>query len=412
VIVLPGGIYVGQGAARRSTGTHYTPRSLTEPIVQHTLEPLVYTGPVEGLPKAQWRLKSPKEILDLKICDMTMGSGAFLVQVCRYLSERLVEAWENLEKKHRGEILITPEGEFSRGEPSERLIPEEAAERLAIARRLIADRCIYGVDINPMAVEMAKLSIWLITVDKSRPFTFLDHALRRGDSLLGIGRFKQLETFSLDDEHAKQVIILSNYDELIRGAIGKRLALETLPGNDSEQIARKKALLDEAEAELEQLKLAADLLVFAELNEGNDRKRDIARAAAHLKVTQYISRGLEEFRRVVKEQMVGRGTLHWPLEFPEILERGGFDAFVGNPPFLGGKRITTILGPDYAAVIRCVVSYRKSINEGDTRELGLQLIKDANGQIRRATVNALGRFGPRVGTSSEVLNHPDVVLAG
>lgn len=137
VIVLPGGIYVGQGSARRSTGTHYTPRSLTEPIVQHTLESLVYQGPAEGLPKEQWRLKSPKEILDLKVCDMAMGSGAFLVQACRYLSERLVESWENLEKEHPGEVLITPEGQFSQGEPSERLIPKDTAERLAIARRLV-----------------------------------------------------------------------------------------------------------------------------------------------------------------------------------------------------------------------------------------------------------------------------------
>src|ERR1019366_7559714 len=229
VVVLPGGIYVGQGSARRSTGTHYTPRSLTEPIVQHTLEPLVYQGPAEGLPKEQWRLRSPKEILDLKVCDMAMGSGAFLVQACRYLSERVVEAWENLEKEHPGEVLITPEGGFSQGEPSERLIPKEAAERLAIARRLVADRCIYGVDINSMAVEMAKLSIWLITVDKSRPFTFLNHAFKCGDSLLGICRFKQLETFSLDDEKAKQVIIMSNYSELIQTAIAKRRELETLP---------------------------------------------------------------------------------------------------------------------------------------------------------------------------------------
>ena len=121
---------------------------------------------------------------------MAMGSGAFLVQACRYLSERLVEAWENLEKEHPGEVLITPEGGFSQGEPSERLIPKEAVERLAIARRLVADRCLYGVDINPMAVEMAKLSIWLITVDKSRPFTFLDHALKCGDSLLGYQRLQ------------------------------------------------------------------------------------------------------------------------------------------------------------------------------------------------------------------------------
>lgn len=118
----------------------------------------MYEGPQEGLPKEQWTLKSPKDILELKVCDMAMGSGAFLVQACRYLAERLTEAWENAEKLHPGEILITPEGGFSQGSPSERLVPADADERLAIARRVVADRCLYGVDINPMAVEMAKLS--------------------------------------------------------------------------------------------------------------------------------------------------------------------------------------------------------------------------------------------------------------
>jgi len=347
VVVLPGGIYVGQGSARRSTGTHYTPRSLTEPIVQYTLEPLVYRGPAEGLPKEQWRLRSPKEILDLKICDMAMGSGAFLVQTCRYLSERLVEAWENLEKEHPGEVLITPEGGFSQGEPRERLIPKEAVERLAIGRRLVADRCLYGVDINPMAVEMAKLSIWLITVDKSRPFTFLDHALKYGDSLLGICRFKQLETFSLEDEQTKQVVILANYDELIRTAITKRRELEQLSSNDDAQIATKQILLIEAENCLEHLKLAADILIAAELAEGKEQKKDMNRAAAHIRVAQYIHKQLPEFRNFAHEQLRGRPTFHWPLEFPEIFDQDGFDAVVGNPPFQGGYLIGLSLGGDY-----------------------------------------------------------------
>ena len=101
--------------------------------------------------------------------------------------------------------LVTPEGGFSRGSPSERLIPQDATERLAIARRIVADRCLYGVDINPMAVEMAKLSMWLITLDAKRPFTFLDHAFKCGDSLLGLSSFKQLEDFSLRPEGVKQV---------------------------------------------------------------------------------------------------------------------------------------------------------------------------------------------------------------
>ena len=92
VIIIPGSIFVTGGTDRRSSGTHYTPKSLTEPIVQYTLEPLVFVGPAEGLPKDQWKLRSAKELLALKICDMACGSGAFLVQACRYLAARLLEA--------------------------------------------------------------------------------------------------------------------------------------------------------------------------------------------------------------------------------------------------------------------------------------------------------------------------------
>jgi hypothetical protein len=86
---------VTMGQDRRESGTHYTPRSFTEKIVQTTLEPIVYNGPSEGAVQKDWKLKSSQEILDLKICDPAMGSGAFLVQVCRYLGEKLVEAWRH-----------------------------------------------------------------------------------------------------------------------------------------------------------------------------------------------------------------------------------------------------------------------------------------------------------------------------
>jgi hypothetical protein len=94
LVILPGSVYVTAGVDRRSSGAHYTPRIRTEPIVQHTLEPLVYIGPAEGLPREQWKLRPAAELIKLKICDMAMGSGAFLVQVCRYLADRLLEALE------------------------------------------------------------------------------------------------------------------------------------------------------------------------------------------------------------------------------------------------------------------------------------------------------------------------------
>src|SRR5260370_36223020 len=155
---------------------------------------------------------------------------------------------------------MTAEGFFSEGEPSERLIPEAPGERLAIALRFIADRCLYGVDINPMAVEMAKLSIWLITVDKTRPFNFLDHAFKGGDSVLGISRLKQLEKFSLDDSRETQAAILSTYDELIRNATAKRPELETLLINETSHIVARTAANSESEDSVSRIKVDSDLL--------------------------------------------------------------------------------------------------------------------------------------------------------
>ena len=93
------------GQDRRETGTHYTPKSLTESIVETTLEPLAYEGPAEGNPREEWQLKSSAELMELKICDPAMGSGAFLVQVCRWLSEKLVEAWDDEEAKGNSSLL-------------------------------------------------------------------------------------------------------------------------------------------------------------------------------------------------------------------------------------------------------------------------------------------------------------------
>ncbi|MCG3142463.1 MAG: hypothetical protein HDKAJFGB_03931 [Anaerolineae bacterium] len=352
-VVLPGSIFVTAGTARRSTGTHYTPPSLTEPIVQHTLEPLVYVGPAEGLSKDQWKLKSPKEILDLKVCDMAMGSGAFLVQACRYLAERLVEAWENEETTHPGQVLITPDGQFSEGSPSERLVPAEAAERIAIARRVVADRCLYGVDINPMAVEMAKLSMWLITVDANRPFTFLDHAFKCGDSLLGITSLEQLENFSLRPGGGKQQAFATlNLWRHIEEAKKKRELLEAMPSDTPEQIAAKAALYAEAEESVAKLSAAADVLVAFELQALEGRAYEAAKISAADQLLSIWSKGVVELQELSREKCKGRHFFHWTIEFPEIFSNGGFSAFVGNPPFLGGKQISSTLGADYWNYLR------------------------------------------------------------
>ena len=118
VVITTGSVFVTAGTDRRSSGTHYTPKSLTEPIVQYTLEPLVYIGPAEGLPKDQWNLRSAKELLALKICDMACGSGAFLVQVCRYLAARLLEAWDTVQRANPVRCGLRPKAILQAGRPA------------------------------------------------------------------------------------------------------------------------------------------------------------------------------------------------------------------------------------------------------------------------------------------------------
>ena len=166
--LLPvGSLYLQPGEERRRTGSHYTPRKLTQPIVETTLRPVL-----EALgehPRAD-------QILSLKVCDLAMGSGAFMVEACRQLGEQVMEAWS------RDNQLKD--------------VPDDV-EPLLAARRLVAQRCLYGVDKNPFAVNLAKLSLWLVTLAKDRPFTFLDHALKCGDSLVGLTR-AEIGSFSKD----------------------------------------------------------------------------------------------------------------------------------------------------------------------------------------------------------------------
>ena len=192
------------------------------------------------------------------------GSGAFLVQVCRYLAERLVEAWEDAEKRHPGVPGITPEGTASTGAANEQLIPKDADERLAYARRIVAQRCLYGVDKNPLAVEMAKLSLWLLTLGKDKPFTFLDHAIRCGDSLVGVNA-EQLKTFSLDGQGLG--ISLPNFLNMIPKIMEAtrllRVRLEKIADDTIGNVQEKQRLFANIRSQTKRLNFAADRLLAA-----------------------------------------------------------------------------------------------------------------------------------------------------
>src|SRR5262245_28537398 len=323
-------------------------------VVWPDLEPLVYVGPAKGKPKDAWKLCSARELLDLNICDMACGSGAFLVQACRYLSELLVEAWERAEAEHPGVPGITPEGIESTGAPGELLIPKETDERLVYARRIIAQRCLYGVDKNPLAVEMAKLSLWLLTLAKDKPFEFLDHAIRCGDSLVGIHDLRQLEKFNLNPEASQAVWYTGPVKSLVNEAVTLRQKIETMPSNSVEDVEAQEKLLGEAEDKTARLRCAADLLLSVEFQGANAADKQSLHDSMAVQAGHYVENGtIEEFREVVRKALKGQQTFHWSLEFPEVFQkRDGFDAFIGNPPFLGGIRIRGVLGADYLGILQ------------------------------------------------------------
>lgn len=347
MVFREGDVFVTLSPYRRSTGTHYTPPSLTEPIVQYALEPVVYRGPAEGVDREQWELKRPTELLELKVCDIAMGSAAFLVAACRYLAARLVEAWQ----RHPEEAPADAGADLE--------------ERELTARRLVAERCLYGVDVNSLAVEIAKVSLWLTTLRRDRPFTFVDHALRCGDSLLGLTSLEQLEALALKPEEASS-ILLEPAREAIRATLDDvravRERIEATDAVDLRDAEQKATALAGAERKLHALKVVGDLVVGAALEEA-------ARAGAAITTAEGVSEGIrvalaadDDRRDAILASvearagdalMAGRAPLapdqpqpfHWILEFPEVFQRGdGFDAIVGNPPFLGGQRISGALG--------------------------------------------------------------------
>ncbi len=442
VIIQQGSVYVTAGSDRRSTGTHYTPRSLTEPVVRTTLEPLLYAGVDQGQAPAPERLRSPAEILSLKICDFACGSGAFLVQTCRYLSERLVEAWSLAEVANPDNPLVVPEALPSGAHHSEQLLPSETEERLAIARRLVAERCLYGVDVNPMAVEMAKLSLWLVTLHKSRPFTFVDHAIKCGDSLVGLHTEEQIESFHILPSRGTDRLhdyIKRECVELLEVARVKREQLERFTVLDMSDADAKGQLHREAEAVLKGVRVLADLVVGAALaTASGTASRSLSMLDAKLDeclldvgatfdgAPTLIAEPerLQELQlradRLLDASSKGspRGPLHWLVEFPEVFSNPsnpGFDAVVSNPPFVGGQKITGIFGTAYrdfqvlyqadgrrGSADLCAYFFLRAskllkvggnlgllavntIAEGDTRQVGLEAMLHSGNTIYAAT---------------------------
>ncbi|GIU56682.1 DNA methyltransferase [Arthrobacter sp. NicSoilC12] len=417
-VVPEGGLVMTESPQRANTGTHYTPRSLAEEVVQHALEPLVFSpGPLDTENQDDWILKSSTEILNLKVADIAVGSGAFLVAAARYLADRLIEARSK-------EGLTAAEN--------------EDAKRWAI--REVVARCLYGADINGMAVEMCKLSLWLVSMDPGKPFSFVDDRVFHGNSLLGITTERQLRAQHIDPGHSRlrqqKLLQLDVESDLARAAqLRRELSSGQVDDADRMRSSRaKRKLLEESREVTERLRDLADGIIAAGLQEGGKPGKALEgryEVLADALYMAYPSKGegdrdlLDSILNTGLTPVVNTGDLrwnplHWVIEAPDVIvEHGGFDAVIGNPPFLGGTKIGSTSGANIHSWYRQRVGQKasgradlvayfflmakallrsdsgqlgliatNSVAQGDTRESGLDPLVACGMTIRRAIQSA------------------------
>ncbi|MEU4200828.1 DNA methyltransferase [Streptomyces sp. NPDC026294] len=344
LVVEPGGVLLVETPSRASAGAHYTPRSLAEEVVRYALEPLVYApGPHQTADQEAWRPIDSDQILDLRIADIACGSGAFLVAAARYLADRLVEAWQR-------------EGVAS-GRTSHDLHVH--------AIRTVVATCLYGADINGMAVEMCKLSLWLVSLDPKLPFSFVDDKVLHGNALLGLTHADQLRRLHIDPAAAgNQLSVFGlDVDDILDQAsrLRRQLATEVDDSDPQRSAATKRRQWRRYQKLTAQLADVADGVIAAGLRWGGKPGKELKAAYENFRIaveSAYPTGGEEaDQHRAMLDGIKQAGLtptvttdyerwkpLHWILAVPDVMERGGFDAVIGNPPFLGGKKLTGSVG--------------------------------------------------------------------
>jgi len=430
-LIHAGRVYFAQSPhERKATGTHYTAEDLVARLVKQTVGRLLderwqifkpkldeWLAEIEATPDEPTRQRLRhftdsqleafvrEQVLSLRICDPAMGSGHFLVYAAHTLTGFTLQTlsstmWDN---------------------PAVDLDPDHW-------RRQVVERCLYGVDINGMAVELAKLSLWLATMEPGRPLSFLDHHLKQGNSLLGANLAEIIEILNTDEFNRRT-------PKLIQAEARGQRSFRTLPQVQQrllqvtdllERISTRevaeRADVEQQEADYEAIqsllkpyKRIGDLLVARKMG-WKVNEADLGTLALVLetdaldKLSDNQQQALEEAEATLDNQR----TFHWQLEFSDLSlhaePSGSFDVVIGNPPFLGGAKISTQIGDAFLAFLKdryqpsrqntdlCAYFFRlgflllrkkgllgmvatNTIAEGDTREGGLQVMLLDNGAI-------------------------------
>ncbi|OCB01660.1 hypothetical protein BBC27_02825 [Acidithiobacillus ferrivorans] len=413
-----------QGDQRAATGSHYTPDDLVQPLIKHSLDYLIADA-----------LKKPdpeKALLDRRVADISCGSGHILLAAARRIAT---------------ELAIVRTGEEQ---------PSPAAFRSAI--RDVIRNCIYGVDLNPLAVELCKVALWLEAHSPGEPLNFLDHHIKCGNAIVGFATREEAErgvpdeafaTMPGDDKDTAALLRKRNKQERkdheagqlpLSPSLQKQLDdilrgwrdLATLPEHTPDEIEAKKArylAFSQSEDAWFLNQIAAIPIAQFYLPKAADNLQKFVTDATY---RRYWKGEMSPQGQATAEAWVmaeRKRFFHWFLEFPEIIGRGGFDCILGNPPYLGGNRIANRYGWPVAEYLKwafyidgnsdLVVSFlnrafgllrcsgsmamiaSQSIKEGTSRSDGLRRFLSANALIAFAKTNQ--RWPGRAATNVDLV---------
>jgi type II restriction/modification system DNA methylase subunit YeeA len=374
-VVEPGEVYLTTNSGeRKATGSYYTPEYVVEYIVENTLGPLVEDIREDLIGFDSYEEESgfaeefAERIFELKILDPAMGSGHFLTNTIDYLAREIIDAQERQAEQQGVETV-------------------GQGQDINWARRQVAQHCIYGVDLNPLAVELAKVSLWLRTLAAEQPLAFLDHHLKTGNSLVGsdIESIDELETDANGGPNAS----LADFGAVRRGTIDhlmdiyeEFIAIENTELADAKEMERKYR-------EIERDDLRTRLVAMANVKTAEDFELALP-SGAYDRMARALSSDDEwddveetDWFRSAQAMAADRSFLHWKLEFPEVFykvdgsdrENPGFDAVIGNPPYVRQEQLTllkTALKRNYDAFSSSADLYVYFI------ERGIELLGEGN----------------------------------
>jgi hypothetical protein len=329
---------------RKATGSYYTPDYIVKYIVEQTVRPVLERVTTEKHRDADKLLA----VLRVNVLDPAMGSGHFLVEATEFIARFLVD------------LAIAPEGKTS----------EEAD--LAYWKRRVVQTCVYGVDLNPLAVELAKLSLWLTTVAKDRPLSFLDHHLRPGNSLVG-GRLEHLQLGSAkkvsgqrkQPETTEQISLFgdSQFTQQVNLAVNNMWLIEENEAQDVIAVKTQEKMYDELRRKfINKYARLLNLVTATYFGVEVDAKTLQALIQFIGKNSGFSTKQFEKILQQADTIATQERFFHWELEFPEIYfdrfgrplgEAGGFEAVIGNPPYMRQEQLApykTYFQQQYQAV--------------------------------------------------------------